>query len=1523
MNALVPVIFPSVVYIFFRPTTLIGRNVGISDYFIYSSNPNNFYISRNHARVIRSTQDNSHKLVDMSLTGVFVNDVKIDGEIVLQEGDTVTFGHPEGKIISPGTKVRQASSEYYFLFQRCCCDADGTSPLPSTVTTCTAQTQLQLPVLTSVHIPYFGHPGFFLGTNSQFPFPSGLWAAPTTTSSSSSTLSLSQSSSEFTRKNTTLSQFVPSTVTVLSAVPDNGCNSECNAAVAAKSGEETPLHSSFQKAALSKLPSESSQCHGVLEASDETAFSQGDVHKVDKGALEQVTEKSVNINSYGAAGVEVRPTSGQFHRPFLDEQNCQKASFGSSAVTKAPEGGSTFHLTLPLSEAGSPVNELESDCDELLHGVETIQIQSKDEITNESVKEDCKLLVPNSESDILLADVHMNEDNEVCPAIPLPQEVRTHAGVSVKECAIISSTNAPLTGEFKQCEVSEEYGESNTAAAQTCRFENTSTFHPLAICMEEKSYVDENTDSSQLESPEMCASNVFEPENEDQPELSESVYSENVAFSTVDKGKIPDSLSVKGSESQFSVESDLEVAGDSGLSSPEMNLTKDEQGCNDEPLILKMVRSVHVADESFTNQSSSLGKEHLESDTSPLMCKTSAHTCNSGSFVSRIDEVDNTFLIMSTSIDEKCSSDVKTQSNQLQRCAQHSNVCIQSELSLKMKDEPSLDYKMSLNAVPNVTCQADSGLSIVDISHYNVESNKDSCESCISQCKELDRALPENKCQPEMESCTEICASNSERDIQLRIPESLSTEGGGEFTVKDKLDCIGETSLYNRPDEVEQYSVPVEDLESVQHMQSAYAESESKSLISRCSTSMLDHKSEGGLVVSNDKCDLTEKNNTLNILEENISSNVCGSMQECKLETGGISTVKLCQWRISENDSPEETCTGSSSDACISLENAEFEHINSGAVKMDLAMQPIDDGANDTVGCLAGGRTAVLGCRIADSTESNTLLKDHFSDEKDKNSSEIFDSLSEHYNCSQENSSTLVKGSSNIDSPLCVRQADTTETLPLKSAEKEVLVTEKLFSLKTSTTEEKLNVDSQSCGVEDEHLSNCAEFAKHCLDPSQDANFHQELFGSENEVRPNSQIPLQRIGFSVAQEGESPMLSAGSVLNGKTGDNVEPSINENSSVCKSPCTNEISDSSVEVMVNSDGKFRQNEVVEEESSLIRTGSSEETSSILSITTGEGKGKDEPPNDATSTVLLSDSDMADLKNSNGDENLENSPTFSALLKLNTPFSESEHVLDLPYSTDKIQSVQCHSKESECVIENEEMVQEDFGEEPHRLQNTEGKNMKLGEKQEQDNDYSFTDVLKVSRLENVPSSGDAEIEGSTSDVSISTFNHLETSTVSELLKVAVVETVNSNFEYNSCIMDRQIHGGVEKDCEGQQQAREDDFIYSNEKQKVHRDSEVDELVNGVGEPVCTAANVEHSSAEVTVEEEVTRNCSFYPQIVVNKRDVSSNNVDQMDTQRVILSNSVHNGECNMLKSEVNCKETQDVNVKTEKMMIFHPVL
>ena len=74
-------------------------------------------ISRLHARII-SEKDRTGKqtftVSDTSLNGTYVNDVKIADSCDLSPGDTITFGHTRGAVLTPGELAQQPDSEFRF-----------------------------------------------------------------------------------------------------------------------------------------------------------------------------------------------------------------------------------------------------------------------------------------------------------------------------------------------------------------------------------------------------------------------------------------------------------------------------------------------------------------------------------------------------------------------------------------------------------------------------------------------------------------------------------------------------------------------------------------------------------------------------------------------------------------------------------------------------------------------------------------------------------------------------------------------------------------------------------------------------------------------------------------------------------------------------------------------------------------------------------------------------------------------------------------------------------------------------------------------------------------------------------------------------------------------------------------------------------------------------------------------------------------------------------------------------------------
>ncbi|XP_078688013.1 uncharacterized protein LOC144920054 [Branchiostoma floridae x Branchiostoma belcheri] len=105
--------------------TFIGRGDNVHYLVSSAAWQQRIFLSRRHCRLVRSQADDSHRLIDSSMTGVYVNDVKIAGSCVLEEGDVVTFGHPKGDTIQAGARVRQPDSEHQFVFEACSCTAEN------------------------------------------------------------------------------------------------------------------------------------------------------------------------------------------------------------------------------------------------------------------------------------------------------------------------------------------------------------------------------------------------------------------------------------------------------------------------------------------------------------------------------------------------------------------------------------------------------------------------------------------------------------------------------------------------------------------------------------------------------------------------------------------------------------------------------------------------------------------------------------------------------------------------------------------------------------------------------------------------------------------------------------------------------------------------------------------------------------------------------------------------------------------------------------------------------------------------------------------------------------------------------------------------------------------------------------------------------------------------------------------------------------------------------------------------------
>ncbi|KAK3105049.1 hypothetical protein FSP39_016170 [Pinctada imbricata] len=99
--------------------TRFGRATN-NDFYLDSTRLKNF-ISRLHAEIhceITDGGETEFRLYDKGLNGTFVNDRKMNGPHVLEEGDIVTFGHTNGFKLKPGDYAKQPNSEFQFVFER-------------------------------------------------------------------------------------------------------------------------------------------------------------------------------------------------------------------------------------------------------------------------------------------------------------------------------------------------------------------------------------------------------------------------------------------------------------------------------------------------------------------------------------------------------------------------------------------------------------------------------------------------------------------------------------------------------------------------------------------------------------------------------------------------------------------------------------------------------------------------------------------------------------------------------------------------------------------------------------------------------------------------------------------------------------------------------------------------------------------------------------------------------------------------------------------------------------------------------------------------------------------------------------------------------------------------------------------------------------------------------------------------------------------------------------------------------------
>ncbi|XP_039381370.1 uncharacterized protein LOC120398227 isoform X3 [Mauremys reevesii] len=328
---------------FYKAVTLIGRNKDVVDYFISCPvSERRDYISRTHARVIRT--NDIYRLVDSSLTGVYVNDVRINGTISLQEGDTVTFGHPAGNGIRPGTQVRQPNSEFYFLFEHCYCRIDQLR---------SAHGEIQLPLLTSPEVPPVYNSGLVFENNVGLPIISQLaWTSQVVQNSGAPSKSSTRCGD---MQPPTVSVTLPLTSagSVLSSVKSSLCTNSVNVTSNKLEMPATSTSTATPDTSLEDSTRPNSQI--VRSASPEYVHRKGSTVTAEpsqQSVFETVQSSLFRENAARTAELAnsdfpcVKPSGAQactsgsmpkFYRPFLDErQDSGEIETQLPAVTSPP-----------------------------------------------------------------------------------------------------------------------------------------------------------------------------------------------------------------------------------------------------------------------------------------------------------------------------------------------------------------------------------------------------------------------------------------------------------------------------------------------------------------------------------------------------------------------------------------------------------------------------------------------------------------------------------------------------------------------------------------------------------------------------------------------------------------------------------------------------------------------------------------------------------------------------------------------------------------------------------------------------------------------------------------------------------------------------------------------------------------------------------------------------------------------------------------------------------------------------------
>ncbi|XP_039381371.1 uncharacterized protein LOC120398227 isoform X4 [Mauremys reevesii] len=335
---------------FYKAVTLIGRNKDVVDYFISCPvSERRDYISRTHARVIRT--NDIYRLVDSSLTGVYVNDVRINGTISLQEGDTVTFGHPAGNGIRPGTQVRQPNSEFYFLFEHCYCRIDQLRSAHGEVRN--SLPQIQLPLLTSPEVPPVYNSGLVFENNVGLPIISQLaWTSQVVQNSGAPSKSSTRCGD---MQPPTVSVTLPLTSagSVLSSVKSSLCTNSVNVTSNKLEMPATSTSTATPDTSLEDSTRPNSQI--VRSASPEYVHRKGSTVTAEpsqQSVFETVQSSLFRENAARTAELAnsdfpcVKPSGAQactsgsmpkFYRPFLDErQDSGEIETQLPAVTSPP-----------------------------------------------------------------------------------------------------------------------------------------------------------------------------------------------------------------------------------------------------------------------------------------------------------------------------------------------------------------------------------------------------------------------------------------------------------------------------------------------------------------------------------------------------------------------------------------------------------------------------------------------------------------------------------------------------------------------------------------------------------------------------------------------------------------------------------------------------------------------------------------------------------------------------------------------------------------------------------------------------------------------------------------------------------------------------------------------------------------------------------------------------------------------------------------------------------------------------------